>query len=233
MRLVQRHGRIDRIGSEHAEVFIRCYFPTGTWKPCWAWKNGCSANPSRPPRRSASARCCPGSPGGRSTSLKPATRSTGFAVRMPRCSRRSARPRCRARSTGAPSRDGGAARLQRRPGNRGQLVRLRSRAPPMSRTAPRCRSAAGTGAAARMTTPASVSGAAPAGPSCSIRYWNRRRVGCCMGNAYQLGPGRHTDRAPGGLWARVMQRLLALNAAILHNWLIGAPVNRSQIASGH
>jgi superfamily II DNA or RNA helicase len=27
MRLVQRHGRIDRIGSEHAEVFIRCFFP--------------------------------------------------------------------------------------------------------------------------------------------------------------------------------------------------------------
>jgi superfamily II DNA or RNA helicase len=27
MRLVQRHGRIDRIGSPHAEVFIRCYFP--------------------------------------------------------------------------------------------------------------------------------------------------------------------------------------------------------------
>lgn len=27
MRLVQRHGRIDRIGSDHADVFIRCYFP--------------------------------------------------------------------------------------------------------------------------------------------------------------------------------------------------------------
>ena len=27
MRLVQRHGRIDRIGSRHAEVFIRCVFP--------------------------------------------------------------------------------------------------------------------------------------------------------------------------------------------------------------
>lgn len=27
MRLVQRHGRIDRIGSPHAEVFLRCYFP--------------------------------------------------------------------------------------------------------------------------------------------------------------------------------------------------------------
>ena len=27
MRLVQRHGRVDRIGSKHSEVFIRCYFP--------------------------------------------------------------------------------------------------------------------------------------------------------------------------------------------------------------
>ena len=27
MRLVQRHGRIDRIGSHHSEVFIRCIFP--------------------------------------------------------------------------------------------------------------------------------------------------------------------------------------------------------------
>jgi hypothetical protein len=27
MRLVQRHGRIDRIGSRHREVFLRCIFP--------------------------------------------------------------------------------------------------------------------------------------------------------------------------------------------------------------
>ncbi len=27
MRLVQRHGRIDRIGSPHSEVFLRCTFP--------------------------------------------------------------------------------------------------------------------------------------------------------------------------------------------------------------
>ena len=27
MRLVQRHGRIDRIGSHHSEVFLRCVFP--------------------------------------------------------------------------------------------------------------------------------------------------------------------------------------------------------------
>src|SRR5699024_11040838 len=28
MRLVQRHGRIDRIGSPHKRVFLRCFFPT-------------------------------------------------------------------------------------------------------------------------------------------------------------------------------------------------------------
>ena len=27
MRLVQRHGRIDRIGSKHDEVWLRCFFP--------------------------------------------------------------------------------------------------------------------------------------------------------------------------------------------------------------
>jgi len=27
MRLVQRHGRIDRIGSPHKDVFLRCFFP--------------------------------------------------------------------------------------------------------------------------------------------------------------------------------------------------------------
>jgi hypothetical protein len=27
MRLVQRHGRIDRIGSPHEDVYIRCFFP--------------------------------------------------------------------------------------------------------------------------------------------------------------------------------------------------------------
>lgn len=28
MRLVQRHGRIDRIGSRHAKVYLRCFFPS-------------------------------------------------------------------------------------------------------------------------------------------------------------------------------------------------------------
>jgi hypothetical protein len=49
----------------------------------------------------------------------------------------------------------------------------------------------------------------------------------------QLGLERHGGRVPAGLWARVVQRLLALNAAIRHNWQIGAPVKRSLIACDH
>ncbi|CAL9575681.1 hypothetical protein SUDANB121_04957 [Nocardiopsis dassonvillei] len=36
-----------------------------------------------------------------------------------------------------------------------------------------------------------------------------------------------------GPWARVCQRIRALNAAIRHNWLIGAPVKRSLVAYDH
>lgn len=44
---------------------------------------------------------------------------------------------------------------------------------------------------------------------------------------HQLGLEEHRARVPQGLWARVVQRLLALNAVIWHNWNIGAPVKRS------
>lgn len=44
---------------------------------------------------------------------------------------------------------------------------------------------------------------------------------------------RHGGRSPAGLWARIVQRLLALNATIWFNWLIGAPVKRSLIAYDH
>jgi hypothetical protein len=40
----------------------------------------------------------------------------------------------------------------------------------------------------------------------------------------QLGLERHAARATEGLWTRVSQRILALNAASWHNRLIGAPV---------
>jgi Transposase DDE domain len=49
----------------------------------------------------------------------------------------------------------------------------------------------------------------------------------------QLGLERHGGRVPAGLWARIAQRLLALNTAIWHNWQIGAPVKRSLIAYDH
>jgi hypothetical protein len=39
--------------------------------------------------------------------------------------------------------------------------------------------------------------------------------------------------SPAGLQARIVQRLLALNTAIWHNWQIGAPVKRSLIAYDH
>ena len=49
----------------------------------------------------------------------------------------------------------------------------------------------------------------------------------------QLGLERHGARIPAGLWTRIIQRLLALNACIWHNWQIGAPVKRSLIAYDH
>jgi hypothetical protein len=49
----------------------------------------------------------------------------------------------------------------------------------------------------------------------------------------QLGLDRHGGHVPAGLWARVVQRLLALNAAIWHNWATGATVKRSLTAYDH
>jgi hypothetical protein len=64
--------------------------------------------------------------------------------------------------------------------------------------------------------------------------WLRQRVEAIIWTLKnQLGPERHGGRVPAGLWARVLQRLLALNACIWHNWMIGAPVKRSLITYGH
>jgi hypothetical protein len=49
----------------------------------------------------------------------------------------------------------------------------------------------------------------------------------------QLGLERHNARTTEGLWARTSQRILALNTAIWHNWLIGAPIKRSLTAYDH
>jgi hypothetical protein len=49
----------------------------------------------------------------------------------------------------------------------------------------------------------------------------------------QLDLGRHRGRTPGGVIARVMQRILALTAAIWHNDATGQTVLRSLIAYDH
>ena len=64
--------------------------------------------------------------------------------------------------------------------------------------------------------------------------WLRQRVEAIIWTLkHQLGLERHGGRVPAGLWARVVQRLLALNTAIWFNWQIGAPVKRSLIAYDH
>jgi DDE family transposase len=64
--------------------------------------------------------------------------------------------------------------------------------------------------------------------------WLRQRVEAIIWTLKnQLGLERHGGRVRLGLWTRVVQRLLALNAAIWHNWAIGAPVKRSLLAYDH
>jgi len=68
----------------------------------------------------------------------------------------------------------------------------------------------------------------------SFPNWLRQRVEAIIwALKHQLGLERHGGRVPAGLWARIIQRLLALNAAIWFNWQIGAPVKRSLIAYDH
>ncbi len=64
--------------------------------------------------------------------------------------------------------------------------------------------------------------------------WLRQWLEAIFGTLkHQLGLERHGGRVSGGLWARVVQRLLALNTVIWFNWQIGAPVKRSLIAYDH
>ena len=64
--------------------------------------------------------------------------------------------------------------------------------------------------------------------------WLRQRIEAIIWTLkHQLGLEHHGGRVPAGLWARIVQRLLALNAVIWHNWTIGAPVKRSLIAYDH
>ena len=68
----------------------------------------------------------------------------------------------------------------------------------------------------------------------SFPNWLRQRVEAIIWTLkHQLGMDHPGGRVPAGLWARVVQRLLALNAAIWHNWAVDTPVKRSLIAYDH
>ena len=73
-------------------------------------------------------------------------------------------------------------------------------------------------------------------PSHSRWYWRAKLLLICTCDwtlKNQLGLEHHGGRVSAGLWTRLVQRLLALNACIWHNWVIGAPVKRSLIAYDH
>ncbi|WP_345559619.1 IS982 family transposase [Streptomonospora halophila] len=63
-----------------------------------------------------------------------------------------------------------------------------------------------------------------------FRQWIEAVIDTLKG---QLGLESHGGRTPAGVYARTGQRLLALAAAIRHNWETDAPVKRSLIAYDH
>jgi hypothetical protein len=64
--------------------------------------------------------------------------------------------------------------------------------------------------------------------------WLRQRVEAVIGTLKdQFGIEHPRAHKPDGLFARVIQRLLALNAGLWHNWMIGAERKRSLIAYSH
>ena len=63
-----------------------------------------------------------------------------------------------------------------------------------------------------------------------VRQWIESVNDTLKGQLYLEG---HGARTPAGVYARVAQRLLALTAAIWHNWRINADVKRSLIAYDH
>jgi hypothetical protein len=64
--------------------------------------------------------------------------------------------------------------------------------------------------------------------------WLRQRIEAVIATLKEhLHLEEHHGRTASGLWARVVQRLLTLNAVIWHNWAIAAPVKRSVINYDH
>jgi hypothetical protein len=68
------------------------------------------------------------------------------------------------------------------------------------------------------------------GPLARYRQWIEAIIDTLKG---QLTLEDHAGRTLAGVYARTTARLLALAAAIWHNWKIDAPVKRSLIAYDH
>jgi hypothetical protein len=63
-----------------------------------------------------------------------------------------------------------------------------------------------------------------------VRQWIESIIDTLKG---QLGLEQHGGRSPAGVHARIVQRLLALAAAVWFNWHLDAPVKRSLVAYDH
>ncbi|MBA8956031.1 transposase [Actinomadura namibiensis] len=71
-------------------------------------------------------------------------------------------------------------------------------------------------------------------PGHAFPAWLRQRIEAVIWTLKnQLGLERHHARTTEGLWARISQPIVALNAAIWHNWLTDQPTKRSLTAYDH
>lgn len=83
MRLVQRHGRIDRINSQHDTVFLRTFFPTGNSTPFSISRSECVGSSLRqPPPWGSRHHPSKGRARANRHSRRPATRSRNSVVRI-------------------------------------------------------------------------------------------------------------------------------------------------------
>ena len=103
MRLVQRHGRIDRIGSPHTEVCLRCFFPDKQLDDLLGLEERLAAQARAGGRgRVGVGEVLPGSAATEITFTETRDEIEQLQPRTPRSSRPEApaRPPCPARNTG-------------------------------------------------------------------------------------------------------------------------------------
>ena len=129
MRLVQRSGRIDRIGSPHSEIFIRCFFPDADLDKILLLEERLKRKLKQAAAAVGHAEVLPGMDPVERVITDTLSRSTSCAARKQPSSRTAARDRSQGRNTAAGSRTRSSRRHQG-PGARptlGRRDRLRPR----------------------------------------------------------------------------------------------------------